>query len=76
MLFLAKPRSFLETKPLQNGDIILSFTDVGKLGPSHEILTSQICLNAICENIILTKISGYRVFKHIILKRFLLVKKS
>ena len=28
----------------KNGDIILSFTDVGKLDPSHEILTSQICL--------------------------------
>ena len=71
-LIFAKLRNFVKTKPLRNGDIILSFTesDVGKLGLSHEILMSQICLL----NIILTKISGFRVFKHIILKRFLLFK--
>ena len=40
----AKLRSFVKIKPLRNGEITLSFTDVGKSSPSHEFLTWQICL--------------------------------
>ena len=37
-------RSFVKIKPSQNGEIILSFTDMGNPCRSRELLTSQICL--------------------------------
>ena len=37
---------FREDKPSRNGEITLSFTDIGKSCPSGEFLTSQICLFA------------------------------
>ena len=46
----------MKIKPLQNCEITLSFTDIGK--SCHQTnLTSQICLNAIREYKILAKIS-------------------
>ena len=40
-----RTRSLVKIKPSRNGEITLSFTDVGKPGPSHGFLkTSQICL--------------------------------
>ena len=37
-------RSFVIIKSSRNGEITLSFTDVGKLCPSRGFLVSQICL--------------------------------
>ena len=37
-------RSFVKTKSSQNGEITLSFTDIGISCLSREFLTSQICL--------------------------------
>ena len=37
-------RSFVKMKSSRNVEITLSFTDAGKSCPSHEFLTSQICL--------------------------------
>ena len=45
-----------ENKILQNGEITLSFTDIGKSCLSREFLTPQISFNAIRENKILAKI--------------------
>ena len=56
-------RSFLKIKPSRNGKVILSFTDIGISCPSSEFLTSQICLNAISKNKILTKCSGFTVYE-------------
>ena len=36
--------SFLKIKPLPNGEITPSFTNLGKSCPSWEFLKSQICL--------------------------------
>ena len=37
-------RSFVKIKSMRNGEITLSFTDIGKSCPSSEFLTLQICL--------------------------------
>ena len=37
-------RSFVKIKSSRNGEITLPFTDNGKLCPSREFLTPQICL--------------------------------
>ena len=37
-------RSFVKIKSSRNGEITLSFTDIGKSCPSCEYLTPQICL--------------------------------
>ena len=37
-------QSFVKMKSSRNGEITLSFTDIGKSCPSWEYLTSQICL--------------------------------
>ena len=37
-------RSFMKIKSSRNGEIILSFTDMGKSCPSPEFKTLQICL--------------------------------
>ena len=37
-------RSFVKIKPSRNGEITLSFTDIGISCLSREFLTSQICL--------------------------------
>ena len=55
--------SFVEIKPSRNGNITLSFTDVGKSCPSREFFTSQICLNTIRENKMLAKISEFTVLE-------------
>ena len=51
-----------EIKPSGNGEITLSFTDVGKSCPNHEFVTLQICFNPIRENKILAKISEFTVY--------------
>ena len=48
----------MKIKPLQNGEITLSFTDVCKSCPCHKSLMWQICLSVILGNTILPKISG------------------
>ena len=35
---------FCKNKILRNGEIVLSFTDIGKSCPSRDFFTSQICL--------------------------------
>ena len=37
-------QSFVKIKPSQNGEITLSFTNIGKSCPSREFLMSQMCL--------------------------------
>ena len=37
-------RSFVKIESSRNGEITMSFTDVGKSCPSREFLTSQMCL--------------------------------
>ena len=48
----------MKIKSSQNAEITLSFTDICKSCPSREFLVSQ---DAICENKILVKISGFTV---------------
>ena len=43
-LFSQNVRSFVKIKPSRNGEITLSFTDIGKSCPSCAFLNSQICL--------------------------------
>ena len=53
---------FHENIILTNWRITLPFTDIGKLWPCREFLTSQICvLNAIPENKVHAKISEFTV---------------
>ena len=54
-------RSFGKMKSSRNGEIILSFTDIGKSCHSRDFFTSQICFNAIHENKIFAKISEFTV---------------
>ena len=51
----------LLSRNFANGEITLSFVNMAKSCPSHEILKSQICLYAIRQNKILTKISEFTV---------------
>ena len=44
-------QSFVKTKSLQNGEITLSITDIGKSCFSREFLTSQVCLLTLIEEI-------------------------
>ena len=48
-------RSFVKIKPLRNGEITLSFTDIGKFCHCHKFLTSQICLLNIFEKIVFVR---------------------
>ena len=48
---------YRENKILAKYEITLLITDIGKSCPSRKFLKLQVCLNAICENKILTKIS-------------------
>ena len=50
-------RSFVRLNPMRNGNITLSYTDVGKSCPSK----SQICLLALFAKSILAKISEFTV---------------
>ena len=59
-------RSFVKIKSSQNGEITLSFTDIEKSCPSREYIASQICLRAIRENKILSKISGFSVMSFLL----------
>ena len=52
---------FLENKILSKCEFTLSITDIGKSCPSRKFLTSQVYLNAVRENKILAKISGFTV---------------
>ena len=54
-------RSFLKIIPFRNGEITLSFTDVGKSCLSRDFLPWQIYPDAIRENKILTKICEFTV---------------
>ena len=54
--------SCVKKQSSQNGEITLSFTDIGTPCPSREFLTPQICLLTLfAKKKILTKISGYTV---------------
>ena len=44
-------RSFMKINSSQNGNITLSFIDIGKSRPSHNLLMSQICLLTLFEKI-------------------------
>ena len=44
-------RSFVKIEPSRNGEITMSFTDVGKSCPSRLFLTSQLCLLTLFEKI-------------------------
>ena len=58
---------FAKTKPSWNDNMTLSFTDVGKLCPSREFLTSLICLLTLfAKNKILTRISEFTVHSRIV----------
>ena len=63
--------SFVKIKSSQNVEITQSFTDIGKSCPSPKFLASQICLNAIPENKILAKISGFTVVRFTYLRKSL-----
>ena len=55
-------RSFVKIQSLRNGEITLSFTDIGRACSSHEYLASQICLLTLfAKIIILAKKSGLTV---------------
>ena len=54
-------RSFVKTKSSQNGEITLSFTDIGK---SCIFRVTNMSFNAYRENKILTKIFGFTVIKY------------
>ena len=55
---------FAKLKLLQNCEMTLLFTDVGKSHPNHKFLTWKMSFNAIPENKILTKISEFTVENH------------
>ena len=58
--------SFTKLKPLQNGEITLSFTEVGKSYPCHEfIMWQNMSFNSIPENKILANLSEFIVPLHI-----------
>ena len=64
-------RSFVKIKYSRNAEITLSFTHIRKSWPSHEFLTSQICLLTLhSENKILAKISGF-IYIHAISHSFI-----
>ena len=74
---ISQVRSCVNIKPLQNGEIALSFTDVGKSCPSHELLTSQICLLTLFAKInVLQKIFEFTVFVQIFCQIWLLSSKE
>ena len=52
----------MKIKPSQNGKNSLSFNDDDKSCHNSDFLTWQICLNAICGNKILAKISEFTIF--------------
>ena len=54
-------RSFLKIKSSQNGEITLSFTDVGNSCPSRDFYVTNMSFTAIRENKILAKISEFTV---------------
>ena len=54
-------RSFVKIKSSRNAEITLSFTYICKSCPCREFLATQICLNAVRENKIIAKISGFTV---------------
>ena len=55
-------RSFVKIKSSRNGEITLSFTDIGKSCLSCKLLTLQICLLMLfAKNKILAKISKFTV---------------
>ena len=51
----AKLRSFLKTKSSRNGDITLSFIDIGKSCPCRNFLTAHICVLTLFVNIKLSR---------------------
>ena len=54
-------RSFVKIKSSRNGEINLSFTDKGKSCKSRNLNVANMSFNAIRENKILAKISGFTV---------------
>ena len=57
-------RSFVRIKPSRNGEITLSFTEVGKPCLSRDFFTvANMSFNDIRENEVLAKISEFTVFR-------------
>ena len=54
-------RSFVKIKSSRNAEITLSFTNIGKSWPSRIYIVTNMSFNAIRENKILAKISGFTV---------------
>ena len=48
-------RSFVKIKPSQIGEIILSFTDIGKSRSCRDFLTSQICVLTLFAKIVFSE---------------------
>ena len=55
----------VKTKSSRNGEITLSFTDIGRSCHSNEFLTPQICLLTLFAKKILAKISEFTVFDQV-----------
>ena len=55
-------RSFVKIKPSQNGEIILSFTDLANHAQVGNFNVTNVSFNAIRENKILAKFSEFTVY--------------
>ena len=57
-------QSFVKTKPWRNGEITMSFTDIGKSCLTCEFLSSQLCLLMLFAKIkVSRKTSEFTVYK-------------
>ena len=65
----------MKIKSSPNGEITLSFTDISKSCPSHNIFTLQICLKAILKNKILANISAFTVPLPVLLSKIKNIEK-
>ena len=54
-------RSFVKIKSSRNAEITLSFTNIGKSCPSGDLSVTNMSFNAIRENKVIAKISGFTV---------------
>ena len=54
-------QNFVKIKSPRNAEITLSFTDIGKACHSRDFSVTNMYLNAIRENKIIAKISGFTV---------------
>ena len=58
-------RSFVKIKSPRNGEITLSFTDIGKSCKSRDFSVANMSFNAYRENKIIAKNSGFTVFSYL-----------